>query len=64
MRWIAIFALALAANAGEISILTQKTGAVRPESVALTEPYQIAAKLIDELAKGGVALGDVNNLRA
>jgi len=34
------------------------------ESVALTEPYQIAAKLIDELAKGGVALGDVNNLRA
>jgi protein SCO1/2 len=34
------------------------------ETVALTEPYQIAAKLIDVLAKGGVPLGDVNNLRA
>jgi len=34
------------------------------ESVALAEPYQIAAKLIDVLAKGGVPLGDVNNLRA
>jgi protein SCO1/2 len=34
------------------------------ESVRLTEPYQIAAKLIDVLAKGGAPLGDVNNLRA
>lgn len=34
------------------------------ETVALTEPYQIAAKLIDVQAKGGVPLGDVNNLRA
>jgi protein SCO1/2 len=34
------------------------------ETVALAEPYQIAAKLIDVLGKGGVALGDVNNLRA
>jgi protein SCO1 len=34
------------------------------ETVKLAEPYQIAAKLIDVLGKGGVALGDVNNLRA
>jgi protein SCO1 len=34
------------------------------ETAALAEPYQIAAKLIDVLGKGGVALGDVNNLRA
>jgi protein SCO1/2 len=34
------------------------------ETVALAEPYQIAAKLIDALAKGGVPLADVNNLRA
>jgi len=34
------------------------------ETVKLAEPYQIAAKLIDLLGKGGVALGDVNNLRA
>jgi protein SCO1/2 len=34
------------------------------ETVALTEPYQIAAKLIDALAKAGVPLADVNNLRA
>jgi cytochrome oxidase Cu insertion factor (SCO1/SenC/PrrC family) len=34
------------------------------ETVALAEPYQIAAKLIDVLAKAGVPLGDVNNLRA
>jgi protein SCO1/2 len=34
------------------------------ETVALTEPYQIAAKLIDVLAKTGVPLAGVNNLRA
>ncbi len=34
------------------------------ETVALIEPYQIAAKLIDVLAKGGVPLTDINNLRA
>jgi protein SCO1 len=34
------------------------------ETVALAEPYQIAAKLIDVLTKAGVPLGDVNNLRA
>jgi protein SCO1 len=34
------------------------------ETVKLVEPYQIAAKLIDVLGKGGVALGGVNNLRA
>jgi protein SCO1/2 len=34
------------------------------ESVSLAEPYLIAAKLIDVLARGGVPLGDVNNLRA
>jgi protein SCO1 len=31
---------------------------------AVAEPYRIAAKLIEVLARGGVALGDVNNLRA
>ena len=31
---------------------------------AVAEPYRIAAKLIEVLANGGVALGDVNNLRA
>jgi protein SCO1 len=34
------------------------------QTLALAEPYQIAAKLIDVLAKSGVPLGDVNNLRA
>jgi protein SCO1 len=34
------------------------------ETVALAEPYQIAAKLIDTLTKAGVPLSDVNNLRA
>ncbi|HVH79583.1 MAG TPA: hypothetical protein VM782_09360, partial [Stellaceae bacterium] len=34
------------------------------ETVALVEPYQIAAKLIDVLAKAGAPLADVNNLRA
>ena len=34
------------------------------ETVSLAEPYQIAAELIDALAKGGVPLADVNNLRA
>jgi protein SCO1/2 len=34
------------------------------ETIALAEPYQIGAKLIDALAKGGVPLADVNNLRA
>ena len=32
--------------------------------VSLAEPYLIAAKLIEVLDKGGVPLGDVNNLRA
>jgi hypothetical protein len=36
MKWIAIFVLALVADAGEISIVAQKTGAVRSESVSLT----------------------------
>lgn len=31
---------------------------------AFAEPYMIAAKLIEELERGGVALGKVNNLRA
>src|SRR5205823_77857 len=31
---------------------------------AFAEPYLIAAKLIGELDRGGVALGNVNNLRA
>ncbi len=31
---------------------------------AVAEPYRIAAKLIDALASGGIALGNVNNLRA
>jgi hypothetical protein len=34
------------------------------ETVALTEPYQIAAKLIDALTKAGMPLADVNNLPA
>jgi protein SCO1/2 len=34
------------------------------ETVTLTEPYQIAAKLIDVLAQAGVPLADINNLRA
>jgi len=36
MKWLAVFALALSASAGEISVLAQKTGTVRSESVALT----------------------------
>ena len=32
--------------------------------VAIAEPYLIAAKLIEVLDKGGVPLGNVNNLRA
>jgi protein SCO1/2 len=41
-------------------------GPDRREAVtfAVAEPYRIAAKLIEVLARGGVALGDVNNLRA
>ena len=31
---------------------------------AFAEPYMVAAKLIDELGRNGVALRDVNNLRA
>ena len=31
---------------------------------AFAEPYMIAAKLVELLARGGVALGNVNNLRA
>jgi len=34
------------------------------ETVALTEPYQIAAKLIDALTRAGIPLADVNNLPA
>ncbi len=34
------------------------------ETVALAEPYQIAAKLIDVLAESGMPLAGVNNLRA
>jgi hypothetical protein len=33
-------------------------------SFAFAEPYMMAAKLIDELGRNGVALRDVNNLRA
>ena len=33
-------------------------------SFAFAEPYMLAAKLIDELGRNGVALRDVNNLRA
>jgi protein SCO1/2 len=41
-------------------------GPDRREAVtfAAAEPYRIAATLIEALANGGVALGDVNNLRA
>jgi protein SCO1/2 len=41
-------------------------GPDRREAVtfAVAEPYRIAARLIEVLTKGGVALGDVNNLRA
>jgi len=31
---------------------------------AFAQPYMVAAKLIDELGRDGVALHDVNNLRA
>jgi protein SCO1 len=31
---------------------------------AFAEPYMIAAKLVESLERGGVALGNVNNLRA
>jgi hypothetical protein len=31
---------------------------------AMTEPYSIAAKLVALLERGGVALGNVNNLGA
>ena len=34
------------------------------ETVALTEPYQIAAKLINALTRAGIPLADVNNLPA
>jgi protein SCO1/2 len=41
-------------------------GPDRQEAVtfAFAEPYMIAAKLVESLARGGVALGNVNNLRA
>jgi protein SCO1/2 len=41
-------------------------GPDRHEAVtfAVAEPYRIAARLIETLANGGVALGNVNNLRA
>ena len=41
-------------------------GPDRHEAVtfALAEPYMIAAKLVELLERGGVALGNVNNLRA
>ena len=42
---------------------------IRPDrheavTFAFAEPYMIAAKLVESLARGGVALGNVNNLRA
>ena len=41
-------------------------GADRHQAVtfAFAEPYMLAAMLVAELDRGGVALGDVNNLRA
>jgi protein SCO1/2 len=41
-------------------------GPDRREAVtfAFAEPYMIAAKLVELLERGGVALGNVNNLRA
>ena len=41
-------------------------GPERHEAVnfAFAEPYMIAAKLVEALERGGVALGNVNNLRA
>jgi len=41
-------------------------GPDRREAVtfAIAEPYRIAARLIEALAGAGLALGDVNNLRA
>jgi len=41
-------------------------GPDRHEAVtfAFAEPYMIAAKLVESLARGGVALGNVDNLRA
>jgi protein SCO1/2 len=41
-------------------------GPDRHEAVtfAFAEPYMIAAKLVESLERGGVALGNVNNLRA
>jgi protein SCO1/2 len=41
-------------------------GPDRREAVtfAFAEPYMIAAKLVEALERGGVALGNVNNLRA
>jgi protein SCO1 len=41
-------------------------GPDRHEAVtfAFAEPYMIAAKLVEALERGGVALGNVNNLRA
>jgi protein SCO1/2 len=41
-------------------------GPDRQEAVtfAFAEPYMIAAKLVELLERGGVALGNVNNLRA
>ena len=33
-------------------------------TVAMVEPYRIAARLIEALASSGIALGDVNNRRA
>ena len=41
-------------------------GPERREAVtfAFAEPYMIAAKLVEALERGGVALGNVNNLRA
>ncbi len=52
----------IAAAAQALSLI----GPDRREAVtfAAAEPYRIAAKLIDALASGGIALGNVNNLGA
>src|SRR5207237_1776802 len=48
------------------STILSLIGPDRREAVtfAIAEPYRIAARLIEALAGGGVALGNVNNLRA
>jgi len=36
MKWVAVLALLLGANAAELSVLTEKTGTVRPETISLS----------------------------